>query len=522
VLQVALHAFLALILPTEAGSLFGGSDVVEYAPGTFNATVLSDPRMWVVVYYADWCGHCIHYAPTFKRMATGLLKERSRLRLGALNCAVHTSFCSSIGVHSYPSVRAYHTPGMKESWEKPGADVPRKIVHDQTAFPKWVLERLPASSSSSQPALAPQTAAEPPPTAAPPAAAAPPGAGRDSGAAQPPPTAVTQVPPGAARAALPAEAGSAPHGIAPDAAALRLVDAEVALLYSLRQGAFLAATSPAGQPSQLLGTALAELRAWLEFLAQVLPGRQACSDVRALAAVVGQAQESAEGALLQDAWTQALDKQGIDSVPPQAGRDPTPYWRLCRTYSCGLWTLFHIITLAAAEWGRAPARGFLAAEGSSLPAPQQALGRLRGFVSHFFGCQECASNFVQTFDSCGLGRCELDALDGEGAALWLWQVHNGVTKRVQTATGGAAAPWPPLGDCHACWDKTVEGKWDAKAVYAHLKASYWQPDWAPGGQAAAGSPDFALAGGLFALAALGYFLYRCLSAGGILGREKGS
>jgi len=308
---------------------------------------------------------------------------------------------------------------------------------------------------------------------------------------------------------------------------LRLVDAEVALLYSLRQGTFLSAQNSEGHPAQLQGVALTELRAWLEFLTAVLPSRQACEDIRAITSVVARAQASDTGVLEQHAWSMALDGQGMDSVPPQAGRDPAPYWRLCRTYTCGLWALFHIITIAVAEGIRAKPRGFLAvAGGRGVPQPPQALARIRGFVANFFGCRECASSFVQTFDSCSLGRCKLDRLDGEGAAIWLWQVHNGVTRRVKTAEGDAAGStlqaWPPRAECGNCWVGPGEEQWDSRAVYGHLTASFWQPDWFPGG---ASSPwfDYQLAAGLFTLTALCYFVWRVIMAGERAEvREKGS
>ena len=209
-------------------------------------------------------------------------------------------------------------------------------------------------------------------------------------------------------------------------AALRLVDAEVAALYSLRQGAFLRAQVE-GDSVKLRGEPLRELCSWLEFLAASLPSRRASQDIGALAAAARVAERSPAAALLQRDWLDAMDGQGLDTVPPQAGREPSPYWRLCTTYTCGLWSLFHILTIAAAE--KSAPRSFLGQSGGEI-TPQLALLRVRGFVANFFGCEECSEHFLRTFDACSLGRCSLRERDGEGAALWLWQAHNGVTRHI--------------------------------------------------------------------------------------------
>lgn len=36
-------------------------------------------RPWVVMYYADWCPHCHHYAPTFQRWLDSLTFSDARI-----------------------------------------------------------------------------------------------------------------------------------------------------------------------------------------------------------------------------------------------------------------------------------------------------------------------------------------------------------------------------------------------------------------------------------------------------------
>jgi thiol-disulfide isomerase/thioredoxin len=43
-------------------------------------------QFWIVEFYASWCGHCVHFAPTIKEFA-GEIKEWTNLvKLGVIDC----------------------------------------------------------------------------------------------------------------------------------------------------------------------------------------------------------------------------------------------------------------------------------------------------------------------------------------------------------------------------------------------------------------------------------------------------
>lgn len=45
-------------------------DVVSLRDDDFDYTILATTNAWLVEFYNSWCGHCIRYAPLYKRLAT--------------------------------------------------------------------------------------------------------------------------------------------------------------------------------------------------------------------------------------------------------------------------------------------------------------------------------------------------------------------------------------------------------------------------------------------------------------------
>lgn len=154
-------------------------------------------------------------------------------------------------------------------------------------------------------------------------------------------------------------------------------------------------------------------------------------------------------------------------------------------YSCGLWSLFHIISIGVIERHRAV-----------LGAQDQVTTKfvaqtMRNYIDHFFDCDQCREYFVGMFDNCGFSHCRRFKQPGKipspeswkEFAVWLWEVHNDVNVKLVEAElkrDGSVdtserklnlAAWPPSGECPTCRDEN--GKWDKDAVLGHLKKEYW-------------------------------------------------
>lgn len=70
-------------------------DVVELTPSNFDRLVIQSDEIWVVEFYASWCGHCQQLVPEYTKLATAL---KGIVKVGAVNADEHRSIGGQYGV----------------------------------------------------------------------------------------------------------------------------------------------------------------------------------------------------------------------------------------------------------------------------------------------------------------------------------------------------------------------------------------------------------------------------------------
>jgi protein disulfide-isomerase A6 len=94
---------------SNSGSKGSKSDVIELTDLNFNALVTESNDVWLVEFFAPWCGHCKALAPEWEVAASQL---KGSVKLGAVDATVHTALAQQYGVKGYPTIKVF-IPGKK-------------------------------------------------------------------------------------------------------------------------------------------------------------------------------------------------------------------------------------------------------------------------------------------------------------------------------------------------------------------------------------------------------------------------
>ncbi|KAH8284551.1 hypothetical protein KR018_004113 [Drosophila ironensis] len=136
-----------------------------------------------------------------------------------------------------------------------------------------------------------------------------------------------------------------------------------------------------------------------------------------------------------------------------------------RGFSCSLWTLFHFLTIQAAN-------------NEQSQDPLEILQAMHGYIKNYFGCTDCAEHFQAMASK----RKIWNVPNKEEAVLWLWAAHNEVNQRLAgDATEDPEFPkiqFPSVSSCSECrrtpgsTSENLEIDWNKDAVLSFLKNIY--------------------------------------------------
>lgn len=88
-----------------AAALYSPSDdVVELTASNFNTRVLQSNELWLVEFYAPWCGHCKNLVPEWKKAATAL---KGIVNVGGVDMTAHQSVGQPYGIQGFPTIKIF-------------------------------------------------------------------------------------------------------------------------------------------------------------------------------------------------------------------------------------------------------------------------------------------------------------------------------------------------------------------------------------------------------------------------------
>lgn len=136
--EFALQQIKALLKERVHGKATGGSSEssepsasVELNSHNFDENVLKSKDLWIVEFFAPWCGHCKKLAPEWKKAAKNL---QGKVKLGHVDCDADKSLMSRYNVQGFPTILVFGAD--KES------PVPYEGARTASAIESFGLEQL--------------------------------------------------------------------------------------------------------------------------------------------------------------------------------------------------------------------------------------------------------------------------------------------------------------------------------------------------------------------------------------------
>ncbi|KAJ7960317.1 protein disulfide-isomerase like 2-2-like [Quillaja saponaria] len=109
--EFALQQVKALLKERLNGKTTGGSSEklkpsasVELNSQNFDEIVLKSKELWIVEFFAPWCGHCKKLAPEWKMAANSL---KGKVKLGHVDCDSEKSLMSRFNVQGFPTILVF-------------------------------------------------------------------------------------------------------------------------------------------------------------------------------------------------------------------------------------------------------------------------------------------------------------------------------------------------------------------------------------------------------------------------------
>jgi thiol-disulfide isomerase/thioredoxin len=396
----------------------------------------------VVNWYSPWCAHCQKFKPKYVQMANTFQESSNRklneIEFHSISCSAHHWLCKASAIQGYPIVRSYHK-GSAEYIEikrfTPNAVASAFGVQLDSRLEEFEDIELHAYKEDVYDVL------------------------------------------GAAMDAYRRTKTDIFH------------DATVSLLFALQFD-----VNISGGDELIMMERIDVFAHWIDLLFWTLP-----SSWKVLT-LVNDLRTNNNIETMKNSEIAGIVEANKDVVLP----DPSILWtgscqsreRSSEGYTCGLWSLFHIISIGVAEQHHAVIGD------TGVVNTERVAITMHDYVNNFLGCKICKKNFNKLYKkSCGKKVSECVRFSkkpkrGIGVdprknihlpywrdlAIWIWELHNAINievlyekkksiGKVPTEEEKAKVIYPSKEMCLHC--RTLAGDWNETEVYSFLKSQYW-------------------------------------------------
>ena len=77
------------------------TSVIQLNKDNFEKEVIKSDSLWLILFYAPWCGHCKAFHPQFEKLAKS---TKGLFKIGAVNCEEERDLASKYKIDGFPTV----------------------------------------------------------------------------------------------------------------------------------------------------------------------------------------------------------------------------------------------------------------------------------------------------------------------------------------------------------------------------------------------------------------------------------
>jgi protein disulfide-isomerase A6 len=96
---------LLVFSPFLVSGLYSGSDVQTLTSSNFDRLVKESDAVWIIEFFAPWCGHCKSLAPEYSKAAKAL---KGVVKVGAVNADEENSLASQYNIKGFPTIKIFY------------------------------------------------------------------------------------------------------------------------------------------------------------------------------------------------------------------------------------------------------------------------------------------------------------------------------------------------------------------------------------------------------------------------------
>ena len=100
------------------------TEVIQLKKDTFEKEVVNSDDLWLILFYAPWCGHCKRFHPEFEKVAK---ETKGVFKIGAVNCEEEKDLAKKYKIDGYPTV-LFFGDNKKKTEEYEGDRKAEKVI----------------------------------------------------------------------------------------------------------------------------------------------------------------------------------------------------------------------------------------------------------------------------------------------------------------------------------------------------------------------------------------------------------